>query len=81
MPPLGGIRVKSREIGRTQTLSWWLGGKEAKTTENKIHWPPLDVNVFILQALFHLMYAACFMFLNSVNVNLVVIRYGAVKSS
>jgi hypothetical protein len=30
-----------REIGRSQTLPWWLGGGGIKTTENKIHWPPL----------------------------------------
>jgi hypothetical protein len=30
------VLVKSREMtGRTQTLSWWLGGEEIKTTGNK----------------------------------------------
>jgi hypothetical protein len=36
------VLVKSRELtGRTQTLPWWLGGEGVKTTENKIHGPPL----------------------------------------
>jgi hypothetical protein len=37
--PRDTVLVKSREmIGRSQTLSWWLGGGGVKTTENKIHW-------------------------------------------
>jgi hypothetical protein len=32
------VLVKRREMtGRTQTLPWWLGREEVKTTENKIH--------------------------------------------
>ncbi len=33
------VLFKSRETtGRSQTLSWWLGGAGVKTTENKIQW-------------------------------------------
>ncbi len=34
------VLVRTREMtGRSQTLPWWLGGGEVKTTENKINWP------------------------------------------
>jgi hypothetical protein len=36
----GAVLVNSREMtSKSQTLTWWLGREEVKTTENKIPWP------------------------------------------